>query len=599
MLLLTLVAVVAGAGTALSPCVFPVLPALLAAGASGGRRRPVGIVVGLAATFTVTIVGLAEVVDGVGLGDGATRTLAIAALLAFGLLVLAPPAAHAVEARLSRLSRLGPRTSDGDGFRSGLIVGGALGFLYAPCAGPVLAAVIAVSATSASTVAVAAGYAAGSSAVLLAVMLGGRRAAGTLRTRLRGPVVQRALGGVLVLTGGAMALDLDVRFQTAIADGLPQTLVTPTAALEESDAVETRLRGLRGAPRFDSRAARPAVSPPPLTTLPAGRGRQVAAGPSSGLPRLGRAPELVGTQRWFNTPGGRPLTLAQLRAQRRVVLVDFWTYTCINCIRTFPGLRALDSAYRDDGLTIIGVHTPEFAFEKDAGNVADAISQSDLRHPIVQDNDYATWNAWGNRYWPAKYLVDADGQVRYTHFGEGGEEETEAAVRALLAEAGATEVDGRAGVADGFDPARRATPETYLGSDRAERFLGTPPTSGTRRYEPVPSRELLTSHLTLGGTWRVDGERSTAVEKATIRGRLVGKDVYLVMSASDDAPADVRVRLGGRPIPRSLAGADVRDGRVRVGAQTIYHLVSAPRAEEHELSLSLDDGVSAYAFTFG
>jgi cytochrome c biogenesis protein CcdA len=313
--LLLLFAFVAGAGTAVSPCVLPILPALLSAGATGGRRRPLGIVLGLALTFTVTIAGLAEVVDGVGLGDGTLRSVAVLVLLGFGLLLLAPPLADRVEAVLSRLVRFGPR-SRGDGFLSGLGVGAALGFVYAPCAGPILAAVISVSAASGDSVAVALAYAAGSAAALFALCLGGRR----VLARVRGPHVQRVMGVVMVATALAVLVDADVRFQTAIADELPGVLVNPTGALERSDPVERSLAELRGRPRFASEG--------------------------SGLPALGRAPEFEGVTRWLNSP---PLRLGDLRG--KVVLIDFWTYTCINCVRTLPYLRAWDVRYRDRGLT--------------------------------------------------------------------------------------------------------------------------------------------------------------------------------------------------------------------------------------------------------
>lgn len=596
MLLLTLFAFVAGAGTAISPCVLPVLPALLSAGATGGHRRPLGIVLGHAVTFTVTIVGLSEVVDGVGLGDGITRTLAIAALLGFGLAVLVPAVGDRLEAPLSRLARFGPSGRGGDGFWSGVAIGGALGFVYAPCAGPILAAVIAVSAASGETVLIGLGYAAGSSVVLLGLALGGRRVVDRIRAAGRGPAIQRVIGIVMVATAMAMAADLDVRFQTAIAQHLPDAVVNPTKPLEDAGAVEDRLRELRGAPRFDSDAAS-AARPARRETASGGPGLPGVETPD--LPVLGRAPEFTGTQRWFNTPGDRPLSLAALTRQRKVVLVDFWTYTCINCIRTFPYLKAWHERYADQGLTIVGVHTPEFAFEKDAGNVREAIDQSDLRHPVAQDNDYATWNAWGNQYWPAKYLVDAEGRVRYTHFGEGDYEETEAAIRALLAEAGDDDLGAAARARDDLDPERDVTPETYLGSLRAARVEpGGSLREGTRTYRPAT--DLPADSFTLGGRWRVEEERSTAVRGATIRGRVRAKDVYLVLSAPEGRPGEVRVSLDGRPVAPADAGAAVRrDGRVRVGAQTIYHLVSLDAPAERELGLELSPGVSGYAFTFG
>src|SRR4051812_15584517 len=241
--LLVLFAFLAGAGTALSPCVLPVLPAVLSAGATGGRRRPLGIVLGLTVTFTVTIAGLATVVDGVGLGDSFTRTVAVVALAGFGLVVAVPALGARLEAPLSRLARFGPKHL-GSGFWSGLGVGAALGFLYAPCAGPVLAAVVSVAASDRS-VAVALAYALGSAVVLLVLALAGRAVVDRVRRAGRGPGVQRTLGAVMIVTAVAMALQLDVRFQTVIANHLPAAVVNPTQGLESSSAAAKGLAALR------------------------------------------------------------------------------------------------------------------------------------------------------------------------------------------------------------------------------------------------------------------------------------------------------------------------------------------------------------------
>jgi len=575
MSLLVVFALLAGAGTALSPCVLPVLPALLSAGATGGRRRPVGIALGLALTFTVTIVGLASVIDGVGLGPGITRTLAVVVLLAFGVVLALPSVAARLEAPLARLSRFGPR-GRGDGFASGLVVGAALGFVYAPCAGPILAAVIAVGAASSRTVPVGLAFSLGSALVLLALALGGRALAGRLRAAGRGPGLQRALAAVLILTGVAMATNLDVRFESAIADHLPAALVFPTKSLETSHAVSSRLEDLHGRPRF-------AV---------ASTGRQGVA--TASLPKYGPAPDFTGNQRWFNTPGGRPLTLKALRGH--VVLIDFWTYTCINCLRTLPYLEAWDARYRADGLVIVGVHSPEFPFERDAGNVAAAIKREGIRYPVAQDNKLKTWQAWGNQYWPAEYLIDANGQVRHAHFGEGEYDKTEMAIRDLLEEAGHTNPGAMATPKGAIHPTAEATPETYLGLARAERF-DPPPGSGTRTYA-APAK-LETSHFALAGTWHESAVAATAGIGAAIHAAIVGKDAYLVLSPPAHGDGKVAVVLDGRPIAPDRAGADVHGGVVRVDRQRLYHLVSAPRVEHHVLTLRFSSGVSGYAFTFG
>ena len=558
--LLALFAVLAGAGTALSPCVLPILPALLSAGAMGGRRRPLGIVAGLAVTFTITIVGLAELIDGVGLGDGTLRSIAIAVLLAFGVAVAVPAVGARLEAPLSRLARLGPRTA-GDGLWSGLGVGAALGFVYAPCAGPILAAVIAVSAASGRSVLIGASYALGSALALLALALGGRRLLAGARRGARGALVQRALGGVMILTAFAMALGADARFQAAIATHLPSALVDPARPIEESAAARSRLAELRHRP--------------------------------AGLPRYGVAPDFTGTQRWFNTPGGRALSLRELRG--RVVLVDFWTYTCINCLRTLPYLTAWDRRYGAAGLTIVGVHSPEFSFEKDAGNVQDAIARAGIRYPVAQDNDMATWNAWGNQYWPAEFLIDAAGLVRRAHFGEGEYAETERAIRSLLAERGTRRLGGAARVRGAVTPSARTTPETYLGAQRAEGFAGDRPRVGTRTYRAPAA--LGPNAFALAGTWRVSKESALAVHDARLAAVVQARDVYLVLSAGAGRAGRVRVAVDGRPAGSS--GTHVRGGAITVRRQRLYHLAHFAAPGRHRLDLRFGAGVSGFAFTFG
>ena len=596
MVILLAFAVLAGAATAITPCVLPVLPALLSASGTGGRRRPLGVVAGLTLTHTITIVGIASVVDGVGFADGTLRTLAIAVLAVFGLTLLVPSASQWIEGRMAVLSRFGPRSA-GDGFWSGLPVGGALGFVYAPCAGPILAAVISVSAsqgTIAQLVAVAVAYALGSAAVLLVLALGGRRVMDRVRRAGRGPALQRAFGVVMLVTALLMAGQLDIRFQSALASEFPGFLTNPTGGLERSSAVEDRLADLRGASRFRA----PAPAPAKATTTPKRPAAADASLPgveTPELPVLGNAPEFAGTGRWFNSP---PLTMKSLRG--RVVLVDFWTYTCINCLRTLPYVRAWDERYARRGLTIVGVHTPEFAFEKKAANVQRAIADEGVRYPVVQDNEFGTWNAFTNQGWPSKFLIDARGRVRYTHLGEGDYAETEAAIRALLAEAGERRL-GTAARPRGMieTVGQQATPETYLGSARAQSFSPVGPRDGTHDYEAAAPGDLPQSVFSLGGRWRVDEESATAVRDATITARVVGTAVYLVLASAGDRPRTVQVLLDGKPISPADAGADVHDAAVTVRRQRLYSLVKLDAIEEHVLTLRMGPRVSAFAFTFG
>ena len=592
MLILILFAILAGAGTALSPCVLPVLPALLASGGVGGRRRPLGVVLGLTITFTVTIVGIAKVVGGVGLGSDPLRDIAVVVLFASGVVLLVPSIGDRLEARLSRLSAFGPRSS-GDGFRSGLLVGAALGFVYTPCAGPILAAVISVSAASGRTVVVAIAYALGSAVVLFGLTLGGRALFDRVRQAGRGPLLQRALGGIMLLTAVAILTNVDVKFDQLVAERIPN--VNLSASLEKTHAVQSRLAEIGGhSAKFQQSASTPSA--------PRGASQASLLAIAHGLHEIGTAPDFTNTQQWFNTGVGghsnKPLTLASLRG--RVVLVDFWTYTCINCIRTLPYLKAWDATYRGQGLTIVGVETPEFAFEREASNVADAIGQFGIRYPVAQDNEMGTWNAYGNQYWPADYLIDVRGQVRYAAFGEGDYSKTETAIRALLAEAGHS-VGGHSHPSDVIVPSQEATPETYLGTARARGWVNGP-VAGRHDYGAGHPGPLSVNDFAFSGTWSTSAQPVTAVSSARPSGidvEFQAKNVYLVLSSAGGHPRPVQVLLDGRPVSAADAGADARGATVTVKGQRLYTLVSLPHAERHRLSLRFAPGVTGYAFTFG
>jgi cytochrome c biogenesis protein CcdA/thiol-disulfide isomerase/thioredoxin len=578
MALLMLFALVAGAGTALSPCVLPILPAVLSVGVTGGRRRPLGVVTGLALSFTFATVALVYVIDALGLPDDIARTIAIVVLAGFGITLLVPALGDRVEAYASRIAP-GPMRFRGEGFGSGLLVGAGLGLVYAPCAGPILAGVITASAAQdfeAGRLAVALSYALGSAIVLYAILIGGRSLTDRLKP-IRGQV-QMVLGAVMICVAVAMTADLDTRFQTAIADDLPSFLVNPTGDLEESEAIASNLT---------------AVSPHGGGAKEAGAAELDEGAP---LPRLGLAPDFTGNQSWFNTPDGAALTMEGLRGN--VVLIDFWTYTCINCIRTFPFLKAWDAEYRDDGLTIVGVHSPEFPFERDAGNVADAIDQNGLSYPVVQDNDMATWNAYGNQYWPAKYLIDAEGQVRYVHFGEGDDEETEQAIRTLLREKGDAELGGGAAgtKVETANPAVR-TPETYLGALRAQGWVNGQILPGEQDFGSV-TRQLPPNGFAYSGEWTITEDGASSGANAGISAEFGADKVFLVLG-SPEGEREVEVLLDGRPIPDELAGPDVRGGVATIGPQRLYRLVDLREAGSHELELRFEPGVYGYAFTFG
>jgi cytochrome c biogenesis protein CcdA/thiol-disulfide isomerase/thioredoxin len=595
--LLMLFALIAGAGTAITPCVLPVVPALLASSATGGRRRPIGIVIGLAAAFTIAIVLLAQLVNGVGLAGGAARTLAIVVLFVFGFALLIPDVAARVQAPLSRLARFGPKTR-GDGFWSGIGVGAALGFVCAPCAGPILAAVTSVSASSgasAQIVLVALSYSAGLAAVMFVYAFAGRAVIDRIRRVGRGYAIERTLGVVLIVTAVAMSFNLDVRFEEALAKdtSLPAFLVDPTRSLESSNAVQKRLASLRPTSQFAT--AQKEASTKPVSTA-AEREVAIPGVKTPSLPVLGTAPDFTDNQDWFNTPGDRPLTLKQLRGH--VVLIDFWTYTCINCLRTLPFLKGLYAQYHRYGLDIVGVETPEFTFEQDASNVRQAIGSDGITYPVVQDNKYGTWNAWTNQYWPAEYLIDANGKVRHYQFGEGDYKQSEAAVRALLADAGARSLPPPMTATAIMASAGLGTPETYLDTQRQQGFV-TQLFPGTRQY-PGVTGGLPLNHFALQGPWNASSESITAQGPgASILGAVQAAHVYLVLTSAGNVPRQGRILLDGQPIPNAHAGGDVKNGVVTVTGQRLYSLISFPAAQQFSFSVQLPPGVSAYDFTFG
>jgi thiol-disulfide isomerase/thioredoxin len=310
-----------------------------------------------------------------------------------------------------------------------------------------------------------------------------------------------------------------------------------------------------------------------------------------------KAPEIIAGGEWFNS---QPLKLADLRC--KVVLVDFWTYSCINCIRTLPYLEAWYEAYKDSGFVIVGVHSPEFPFEKIAENVGRAVKDRKLTYPVVQDNDMATWRAFSNHYWPAHYLIDKDGRVRREHFGEGEYDETEKAIRLLLAEAGGRPV-GSMTVSEpvALPFSRGQTPETYLGYERGAHFANTAEFAADQAINYTLVDDLDSGEWTLGGTWRIGPTETTAEgENNTLRIKFSAKEVYLVMDGPKDAI--ITMKVDGKGVSANLRGGpDVgAAGRVYLDGARLYMLINLPvLATDATLDIAIPKGVSVNAFTFG
>src|SRR5271157_1550955 len=443
MLVLVLVAFIAGLVTAVSPCVLPILPIVLATGADGDRRRPYLVIAGLIASFTVFTLASVQIISALGLPSSALRDIAIAIIAIFGLTLLVPALSEVFERATGRLQRAGaglmtPSTpgsiaiATGAGStggspstqsaRRGSVVGGlltgvGLGLVWTPCAGPILGAITSLAVTapgSWSTLVLVFTYSLGAGLPLLAIAQGGRATMARLQMRSASKWATKVLGVIVIVTAGLMAVGADTALSADLTSALPNWTDT-LQAVERSNPVQAALNQIEGHGQASGQ--------------PASNG--------SDLSDLGPAPEFTGIDHWLNS---KPLTLADLRG--KVVLVDFWTYSCINCIRTLPYVEGWYEKYASDGFVVVGVHAPEFAFEHDTGNVSAAIARYGITYPVAQDNEFATWSAYSNEYWPADYLIDATGHIRAEHFGEGDYDGTEADIRALLQQAGRSALPG-------------------------------------------------------------------------------------------------------------------------------------------------------------
>jgi len=443
--LLILFAFLAGVVTILSPCVLPVLPILLSTSSGGGRLRPVGIVLGLAVTFTAVTLAVTAAAQALALPASWLRIFAIVALGFFGLTLLLPPLGLWTERLLSPLSRLADshRDHDRNGLLGGMAIGAGLGFIWAPCVGPIMAAVLSLTALSGITlaaVAITLAYSLGTGLPMLALAYGGRRlASGARKVRTGSLVVRQIFGALTVLTCVALFLGADAQLQNFVLSDLPSGWSTALTSIEQTGDVQAKLNELHTqaanqAPTNEkeiSAVAAPTTEPMskptanPTSTLQSAP--QPTQQPQIALQDLGPAPELTGITQWFNS---EPVTLQQLRG--KVVIVNFWTFDCINCQHTMPYVKALYSKYHSQGLEIVGVHTPELSFEYVPDNVKAAIKDQGISWPVAFDPNYKTWGAYNNIYWPAFYFLDVNGHIRYTHFGEGNYDTNEKVVQQLL-----------------------------------------------------------------------------------------------------------------------------------------------------------------------
>jgi cytochrome c biogenesis protein CcdA/thiol-disulfide isomerase/thioredoxin len=586
--ILFLLAYLGGVLTILSPCILPVLPFVFARADRPFVRSGLPLLAGMALTFAL-VATLAAVAGGWAVAANQWgRVIAIVLLALFGVTLLFPELSD----RLTRpLVALGARLSQSasDGERRGasvlpsFLLGVAMGLLWAPCAGPILGLILtgaALQGANTTTTLLLLAYALGAATSLaLALLIGGRVFKAMKRSLGVGEWVRRGLGALVIVAVVAIAFGVDTGFLTRVS--LAGTASLEQGLIDKLNPAETKRMADAGS----------------AMTM------KVADASSADLPVEGSAPSFGGAVDWLNSP---PLTIAGLKG--KVVVVDFWTYSCINCLRALPYVKAWADKYRDHGLVVIGVHTPEFAFEKDVGNVKAAVARLGVDYPVAVDNNYAIWQAFKNGFWPAHYFIDAAGDIRHHHFGEGGYDESERIIQQLLAEAGNKDVPGGVvavnanGALAAADQADNKSPETYLGYGRGVNFVspGGPAMNQSRTYQ---SGMPALNQWGFSGTWTI-GQESSVLDQpgGGITYRFHARDVHLVLGPSADGrPVRFRVTVDGKP-PGDGHGADTdADGNGIVTGQRLYQVVrqTGSVADRVFEITFLDPGVHAYTFTFG
>ena len=660
-MLLFALAYIGGVLTIASPCILPVLPFVFARADQPFLRRGLPMLLGMGLTFAV-VATLAAVGGGWAVqANEYGRYIAIALLALFGVTLLFPELSDRLTRPLvvlgGRLSESADRNENAGSVWPSLLLGIATGLLWAPCAGPVLGLILtgaALQGANVQTTFLLLAYAAGAATSLaLALLIGGRVFTAMKRSLGAGEWVRRGLGAAVLVAVVAIFFGVDTGFLTQISlantASLEQSLVdrihpaSEKVAVEPSSSVVMPEGGgamMSANPSMMMSANAPtmamtgkvAAEPSSSVVMPEGGGAMMSANPSmmmsakaptmamngnpaammkaaeapasKALPVEGSLPSLSGAVEWLNSP---PLTPDELKG--KVVLVDFWTYSCINCLRSIPYVRAWADKYKDQGLVVIGVHAPEFAFEKNIGNVKQAVAKLKIDYPVAVDNDYAIWRAFNNEYWPADYFIDANGKIRHHFFGEGDYAESEKVIQQLLAEAGKGNLPvdmvsvSATGAEAASDAADVKSPETYIGFARSENFASPGGAVGDKPHEYATGDLKQLNDWGLSGDWTVGGQSATLNKTdGAISFRFHARDLHLVLGPSADGkPVRFRVTIDGAK-PGESHGADVNaDGEGVVTDHRLYQLVrqSGPVMDRTFTIQFLDPDVQAYAFTFG
>lgn len=577
---IALIGFLGGLITGISPCILPVLPVILFSGMDSTRAgtpavrsaaRPYLVIAGLVCSFSLaTLIGSA-LLTALHLPQDAIRWAALVVLVLIGLGLIFPPVQHLIERPFAYL----PQRQIGSG-TNGFGLGLTLGALYVPCAGPVLAAIVVAGGTSSiglGALVLTATFAVGNALPLLAFALAGRRVAERVAAfRRRQRVIQIAGGIAMIVLAVALVFNLPAMLQRSVPDY--------TTAMQNKLGANDIGRSLApAAVQQPNHGGGLQLSRPGSTSNGA---LSDCAGVSAGLQQCGPAPALTGITGWLNTPDGKPLDPAAVHG--KVILIDFWAYSCINCQRAIPHVIDWYNRYRDSGLLVIGVHTPEYAFERVPANVATGAADLHITYPIALDNDYATWNNFQNLYWPAEYLIDTNGRVRHSKFGEGDYDDTERLIRELL-------LDAHPGVAlpaptNSVDmtPQTRLTPETYLGVGKSGNYGGTGDYKAGVTTLGFPNH-LADDKFALGGRWKLDDQGATADgDDSVVRLNYTAKDVYAVVGGS----GSIAVTRDGKTTTTTIGGAP-----------TLHRIVADNSAHRDQLDMRVSKGLQVFSFTFG
>jgi cytochrome c biogenesis protein CcdA/thiol-disulfide isomerase/thioredoxin len=569
MSILLLFAFLAGFVTILAPCIWPLLPIVLSASSGSGKRRPLGLTLGVMTSFSLFTLSISYLEKIFHLDANVFRFVAVVIIGLLGISMMIPSLGTAFENFINKI--LSPFQNkfkkQGTGFSAGYMTGFSIGLVWAPCAGPILATIATLAATQAvniKVVGVTVAYVLGLGVPLFFFSLAGSRIFGKMRqlTKYTGRI-QQVFGLIMVIAAVLIYTNYDKILQVKILQLFP-AYGSFLNNLENNKQVSKELSNLRG----DQSS-------------------------SDNLSDMGQAPDFAGIKEWLNT---KPLTIAHLKG--KVVLIDFWTYSCVNCVRTLPHVTGWYEKYKNNNFVVVGVHTPEFAFEKKLSNVKNALYEFNIHYPVALDNQYGTWKAYKNHYWPAEYLIDAKGIIRRMHFGEGHYDEMEMAIRELLVESG-QRINVQPEANEDTTPHYSRTPETYLGKARMERFASNETVKGGLQDFTLPSA-LPEDNFAFEGSWTLSNEAARASKGSSLEIHFKASKVFLVIGPGFMGN-QVKVLIDGKLNNEFKAGADVKDGIVTLDQERLYHLVDLKgKIESHVLRLEfLNEGDSVYAFTFG